>query len=187
MRRSIRHSWFRRVRRLPPARCGFGVSYRRCAGMLALAAYLFGSAGLAAPAAVSIVVQSGDARPARCSCPDADVRSGSCCCTGKVVARTCCTNRLAPAASEPSESSRSGSACCAKHDSNDDAGLRLTSCPCGPTGPDQYLLCGDPRLSTDPIHFQPQPDLSAIATAPNSDRGRLTHEPPTPPPRSIGG
>jgi hypothetical protein len=152
---------------------------------LALAAYLFGSLGMTAPAAVLSGGNPGT-RLAGCACPDADVRTGLCCCSGKAIARPCCASRRSQPETEQREHGRAGS-CCSKQDSGDEPGLRFTSCPCGHSGPDQYLLCGDPRLTADPVQFRLQSEYSDIAAAADTDRERIALRPPTPPPRSIGG
>lgn len=169
---------------------------RRAIAAVALLAYLSGSLGLAAPAAPHVSDRPA-LQPPGCACPDQAIRAGTCCCSVTVVPRPCCAQRMADserkqAVREPgtigsSHESDSRGSCCARETPRQPAHPQFNSCHCGHGGPDQYLLCGDPRLSADRVRFRFMPDSSKVTTSAHWEAARSAHEPPTPPPRSIGG
>lgn len=170
---------------------------RRLVATLALVAYLSGSLGLAAPTTISGSVDHILARPAGCACPDDAIRAGTCCCSGKALARPCCARHSGDPGlkqqvrdandSDSAPAPHAGRNCCRHESSPRPTGPQFNSCSCGHSGPDQYLLCGDPRLFADPVRFQFIPDLAAVSPTSLRRPARAAHEPPTPPPRSIGG
>lgn len=164
---------------------------RRWIGALALAAYLFGSLGLAAPAPLrhSLLARVG------CSCPSADVQSGVCCCAGKPGGQSCCAQQ--PAADESrspqveelnsSESNGTQAGCCSRPADDGDAGPQIAACPCGSSGGDEILMCGDPRLVVPAVGICLDHASQPLLTGLTPFRDGRAHQPPTPPPRAICG
>lgn len=158
---------------------------RRWVGLLALAAYLLGSLGVTRPGIpLTQTVTAG------CCCPSADVQTGVCCCSGKVKLGACCSQTAAAPRSDDEKASagpaghdRPSSSCCSKPTGDDSVGLQFTACPCGPGAPDQFLLCGDPRLPVPGVTVSIAEEASRLPATSAAQCNAPAHEPPTPPPR----
>lgn len=161
----------------------------RWMGGVALFAYLFGSLGLAAPAAI----RPASAVRVGCCCPAADVDSGVCCCAGKSNASSCCSNSTAVrptrqgAAVHIASMEARTSSCCQGDADKERAGFRLLACPCGQSAADEYLLCGDPRLTADGAAVLLIGDHAQLALPAVPLWSGKTDRPPIPPPRTLCG